>query len=103
MNKNDVYALIQLGQVLPKACEGDLVELVYLSRRLHRLYEHICNGYLELEAKSVQKAEKRVKILVASIRGVSSVSFNRDPRGYPIHLKLKSHKSNSWHGGVWAI
>ena len=73
--------------------------LMTQARRLHTLYEGACNGDLtERQRKSMQQTEMRVQ---ANLNGDGaykqwgmSATFNNDPRGGSIYLKVPSGRTN---------
>lgn len=85
----------------------DAVELCRIARALSKCNERECNEPMSNGARV--RFELRVERLEAEARAIAEkwgvpIEFNGDPRGFSIHLRLPSGRSNSFGGdGVWGV
>lgn len=80
----------------------DLVELVKIGSRLHRYYEHICNGYnYEKYERLSEKLENRA-VELAEEMGIF-IYIQTDPRGATIYIDSEPIPDNNYTRAVCLI
>jgi hypothetical protein len=101
-----IDALDEAGHPIPPGLVArHVLDFVRLARREWRRSLHECNiGPLSETAKRTQKRDRKALRDLAS-RYDATVRFDGDPRGYVVHIMLRSGAHNTFSGreGGWGI
>lgn len=104
--RNQVEFAATLTRELPNLSMSGVLELcrflVRAEATLHRLSETAGNRELTLPELR-REARLMTRVREAGARHGLGVTFNSDPRGAAIYLRLPSGRSNDWGGRGWAV